>query len=242
MIVLYQPTRTPCQPSGRFRGGLSTVGTTSSARASLDERARSRRQGRRPREAGRSAATRLDAGEHTCTLLVGRCRRRPQYFAVGTSPEFGGCSRSPTGDRAVAKAAAEGHARLRRNGRTDSGGNAGAAGTGTRRCGRQGGAWRATGGGSCACRAASITFDRARRTVARARGLPRGVHGHGRRKCAGTLADDHVVRPMAQRVPHQVADRHAAPGEPTRVEAQAVRPPQPQLQRVLDRDDAPLRR
>ena len=36
--------------------------------ASLDERARSRRQGRQPREAGRSAATRLDGRERTRTL------------------------------------------------------------------------------------------------------------------------------------------------------------------------------
>ncbi len=47
------------------------------------------------------------------------------------------------------------------------------------------------------------------------------------------LADDNVVRPAAQRVPHQVADRHAAVAEPPRLEPKAVGAAQAQLQRVL---------
>ena len=42
------------------------------------------------------------------------------------------------------------------------------------------------------------------------------------------LADDNVVGTVAQRVAHQVADRHAPVAEPARLEAQAVGAAQPQ--------------
>ena len=55
---------------------------------------------------------------------------------------------------------------------------------------------------------------------------------------APDLADDDVVGPVAERVAHQVADRYGCfradgPG----LEADAVRAVDPELERVLDRDD-----
>ena len=58
------------------------------------------------------------------------------------------------------------------------------------------------------------------------------------RLSAAHLADDDVIGPVAQGMPHQVADRHVAAGGVPRLEPQAVRAAEPQLQRVLDRDDA----
>ena len=56
------------------------------------------------------------------------------------------------------------------------------------------------------------------------------------------LADEDVIRPVAQRVPHEIPDRHAAVAEPPRLEPQAIGAAQPQLQGVLDGDGAPLAR
>ena len=55
---------------------------TSSPIANLDERARSRGQGRQPRAAG---AERLDAGEHPRTLLARRCRRCDRGSRTGAA-------------------------------------------------------------------------------------------------------------------------------------------------------------
>ena len=55
---------------------------------------------------------------------------------------------------------------------------------------------------------------------------------------APDLADHDVVGPVAERVPHQVADRHGRLGAGgSSLEAQAVGPVDPELERVLDRDD-----
>ena len=52
------------------------------------------------------------------------------------------------------------------------------------------------------------------------------------------LADDDVVGPVAERVPHQVADRYGRLGtDGSRLEPQAVRALDPELERVLDGDD-----
>ena len=51
-----------------------------------------------PAQRGRSEATRLDAGEHTRTLLAWRCRRRTQHLAVDRSPVSIRSSRAPTLD------------------------------------------------------------------------------------------------------------------------------------------------
>ena len=52
------------------------------------------------------------------------------------------------------------------------------------------------------------------------------------------LADDDVVGSVAERVPHQVADRYGRLGtDGSRLEAQAVRALDPELERVLDGDD-----
>ena len=56
------------------------------------------------------------------------------------------------------------------------------------------------------------------------------------------FSDDNVIGPVAQGVAHQVPDRHVASGEPARLQPQAVGAAQPQLQRVLDGDDAALGR
>ena len=55
---------------------------------------------------------------------------------------------------------------------------------------------------------------------------------------APDLADDDVVGPVAQRVPHQVADRDGGLGaDSPGLEPQAVGPVDPELERVLDGDD-----
>ena len=78
-----------------------------------------------------------------------------------------------------------------------------------------------------------------------------GVHGGQRAAVAGVegleqvgglgaahLAHDDVIGTVAQGVAHEVADRHVAAREAPRLEAHAVVAAEPQLQRVLDRDDA----
>ena len=52
------------------------------------------------------------------------------------------------------------------------------------------------------------------------------------------FAHDDVIRAMAQGVAHQVADRHRSFLQPTSLEADAIRPLDAKLQRVLDGDDA----
>ena len=59
---------------------------------------------------------------------------------------------------------------------------------------------------------------------------------------AADLADDDVIGPVAQRVPHQVADRHAPVDQAPRLEPQAVGAVEPQLERALYGDDAALGR
>ena len=55
---------------------------------------------------------------------------------------------------------------------------------------------------------------------------------------AADLAYDDVIRPMPERVFHRVANRHAPGTELPGLEADAVRVIDPELQGVLDRDDA----
>ena len=55
---------------------------------------------------------------------------------------------------------------------------------------------------------------------------------------APDLSDDDVVGPVAERVPHEVADRYGRLGtDGSRLEAEAVRALDPELERVLDGDD-----
>ena len=55
---------------------------------------------------------------------------------------------------------------------------------------------------------------------------------------APDLADDDVVGPVAQRVPHQVADRDGGLGaDSPGLEAEAVGAVDPEFERVLDGDD-----
>ena len=54
---------------------------------------------------------------------------------------------------------------------------------------------------------------------------------------AAHFADDDVIGSVPQGVPHQVADRDGAVLEPSRLEPDAVRRVDPQLQGVLDGDD-----
>ena len=69
----------------------------SSDEASLDERARSRSQGRQaPRSGDRSAATRLDGGEHTRTLSALDGASLPQHLVVDGERETRAFLRSPT--------------------------------------------------------------------------------------------------------------------------------------------------
>ena len=49
-----------------------------------------------PAKRGRSGATRLDGGEHTRSLMVRRCHRRPQYLVVDRSPDSFEFTRAPT--------------------------------------------------------------------------------------------------------------------------------------------------
>ena len=65
---------------------------------------------------------------------------------------------------------------------------------------------------------------------------------HVRGLGASHLADHYVIGPVAQSVPHQIAARQVAAGKPAGLEAQAIGPLQPQLQRIFDGDDAAVGR
>ena len=90
---------------GVYSGG--GVGAGIVVKGHLDERARSRRQGRSRATRGRSEAASLDAGEHTRTLPARRCQRR-QPPSVGAAKRRRYCWKPDAGQGAPGDAVSPG--------------------------------------------------------------------------------------------------------------------------------------